>query len=178
MKANQNIVSDIKQFINLKCWACIVSRETGTVISLKLGNKIPRKSPLPNNHIPDDVKLFESDFGIIIWSSWQLFHKGSLIINTQSSEINIDEISKDIKNIENKKLINIYIERRRNNLILEFQNGWMLKSMCDGKDMKDDNYTLYYPHCNLTLTEDLRWIVEVNTVVDVGEHQVPADDNN
>jgi hypothetical protein len=46
----------------------------------------------------------------------------------------------------------------------------MLKSMCDGKEMKDDNYTLYYPHCNLTLTGELRWIAEVNTVVGTEGH--------
>lgn len=50
----------------LECWAAMAGSGTGSMISFKFGDKIPRKRPLSNLKLAPEVRRFDGEFTLFV----------------------------------------------------------------------------------------------------------------
>jgi len=81
-------VKEIFELYNQTCWAVIAGKGTGSIFNIKIGEKIPRAKPINNPHLSDDARNYDSKYGIMVYSSWELTKNGDFVCDSDDSNEN------------------------------------------------------------------------------------------
>lgn len=146
---NSNLQKILSQRVGLLagklCWAISGGAGTGSIIVLKLGEKIPREKPLMNQSLSADERKFEAQISLMIYCAWRIDTATEVICSSQSSNEEGGPMLQGLGRIVGASISSISITQPGNDLEITFGNGFVLHVFCDVTDTQDadDNYVLY-----------------------------------
>jgi len=145
----------IEDFKGLECWAIVAGTGTGSIFTLGFGKKILRKTPLANPHLTFDQQNYDSEYSLMVWSSWSLFKEKILVCNSNSSNEKDGQMVVGLRELIGKKIKEITIKDTTLDLEIEFDSGYRMIVVPDGYDLyadDADNYVLFFPEFTMSVT--------------------------
>ncbi len=160
---NQEFQNVLNIFTGQRCWCSVAGEGTGSIFSLGFGRKIPLSKPLSNMHLSKDKRENTPEYSIMVWSSWALQKDGNVICDSDYPNDNDGPIVLGLKKLEGKTIKSIEATEPFLYLNVEFDDGYLMKIKCDGEEMygdDGDNYTIFTPEVNYTVTTVFKLIKE------------------
>jgi hypothetical protein len=75
----------------MECWSVVGGRGTGSVILIKLGERVRREREIANSSLTEEERQFDPLFSLMIWCSWRVEMSrkvvGSWVALTESGEL-------------------------------------------------------------------------------------------
>ena len=148
------MTDSIQKLINQPCWGVVAGKGTGSIFNLQIGNKIPRKEPLTNPHLSKEIQNNNSEFSLMVYSSWELLQNDDLICCESDSNENDGPMVNGLKKLINEKITNIQLSDHYHEMTISFTSNFTLEIFCDGNEYGEDydNYTIFFPTHTYTIT--------------------------
>jgi hypothetical protein len=128
-------------FSGIRCWDADYDRQAGVL--LQFGEKVRKRKPTLNPHLSEERQHFHGTHRILILCHWRL-------IDSSGMQVDDDRSGSAVRMIEGKDIQKLRIDRKTNQLKIDFVNGLRLL-VHDKEDSSDDN--------NYSITvEDVSWI--------------------
>lgn len=143
-------------FIGRKCWSIIAGAPSGSVVSLKLGNLVERKTPVNNPKLSELDRKYDSDFGIMIWCPWSLFENEQLLCDSDSSNLEGGLMLQGLEKIKDRKLVSIESSEPEKHLTIRFDGNVVFHLY---PTTEYENISFFLPgDAVITLDENIKWI--------------------
>ena len=156
-----SIVNYFNQLVGEKCHSVPAGRGTGSVINLNIGPQALRDKPIKNPHLSENARLYDSDFGLLIYSCWRMTINGEIACSWRNAFDSMDKMLKELDKLCGQEIVKIELCENTYDLSLSFKNGIVLDIFCDMSDehFGDENYTFYTPGKIITI--GLNSVVEI-----------------
>lgn len=140
------IIDYFSELKNKECWSVIAGPGSGSVFSLGFGNKKPRKYPLRNQTLSSDERLFEAEFGILVYCAWRLSRFGIIECGWRDSNEAGGKMQSGLHSLKGKNIQKTDIGSISSDLTIHFSEGFLLQIFCDiTNDFESDfNYTIHH----------------------------------
>ena len=161
-KSNAQALNDaFHELEGLECWAWVAGRGTGSVVSLKFGEKIKRRIPVTNPHISEEARKFEGEYCLFIEGcAWRIEEEEVLGCSVSSNEPD-GAMIEALSQLINKKVVSVSLKYPSFDFSLLFEQGVSLHSFCFLKTADElDNYTLSTRDSAWTVTDHGECVVE------------------
>jgi hypothetical protein len=137
----------VNRLVGQLCWGIIAGAGTGSIISLQLGEQIPRQSPLNNPALSRVQKKYESEYTIFIECSWRVDSKSKVICGCWDDNSKNGEMVAGLKRLTGSTVTSVNVKKPAWDLELMFSNGFVLRLFCDSVNLADlnDNYSVFLP---------------------------------
>jgi hypothetical protein len=137
-----------------ECWSVIGGAGSGSIISLRFGEKIRSKQPLHNPELSFEERIFEGERSLIVYCDWRLEAESGLLGSSQSVTEDGELDLSPFHDVKNRIVANIGFTSRLNDLRIEFDNGIVLSVFCDLPlgDAADSNYVMFNPLTCIAIT--------------------------
>ena len=158
-KSNAQALNDaFHELEGLECWACTAGRGTGSMVSIKFGDKIKRRTPIANPHISEEARKFEGEYCLFIEGcAWRIENEEKVLGCSESSNEPDGAMIRALSQLKNKKVVSVSLQYPSFDFSLLFEQGVRLHVFCFSNTTDElDNYILF--------TRDSAW-----TVTDRGE---------
>ena len=73
-----SIINYFNQLVGEKCNSFVGGKGPGSIISLNIGHQKLRNKPSKNPHISENARLYDSDFGFLIYCCWRISVNGQI----------------------------------------------------------------------------------------------------
>jgi hypothetical protein len=77
--SNREVTAALAELVGEQCWAIVAGPDTGSVILLDLGARLPRQHELRNPTLADEERRFEASYSIHVWCSWRVEAEGRVV---------------------------------------------------------------------------------------------------
>lgn len=148
----------LEHFKGLECWSSIAGEGTGSIFTLSFGKKIPRKISLANPHLTIDQPNYESEYSLMVWSSWGLYKEALPVCDSNSSNEKDGQMVVGLRELIGKRIKEITLKEKTLDLEIEFDYGYRMIVVADGYDLYGDdadNYVLFFPEFTMSVTTGL-----------------------
>ncbi len=143
---SQFVSEDLLDFLlGQRCWGISAGEGTGSIFQLHLGEKRPRRRPLRNTALEEDVRNFEGIYCIRIECSWRLTSPQKWICTSQSPNCKDGEMITGLKHLVGASVSEIGIDGQYLDLTIRF-NELCLSVFNDEPNPEQDAYTIYSLH--------------------------------
>jgi len=138
MKHEINFIESLNNLIGMECWGVTGGEGTGTVISLNIGDKILRKKPSENPHLPELVAKYESSHGFMLHSPWRIESSTEIFSGSHMPNDNNGAMVNGLKKILGTTIKSVMCNKPAYDLRIEFSNEINLIVHCSNIGM-DEN---------------------------------------
>lgn len=140
--------ADLQKLIGKECWGIVQS--SGSYISFDFGGKIPRKVPVDNENLSEDVRNFESEYSFFILCVWRIDSQNEVIFGSWTE---YEIVKENINDIIGQKITKIELSEPAFDLSITFSNNLKLVIFCDQTNVEDsnDNYNFFTPEIIYTV---------------------------
>jgi hypothetical protein len=153
-----NLQSDLRvvlqNFVNKKCWATVAGEGTGSTFTLDFGKKIPRMRPLTNPHLSEDVKLFNSEYGLYVqFASWRLDDVDQVICTSTDNNHNEGVMVKGLARLVGCTVTDMTLSSPGLDLFIRFDKRYQLTvfSCWSNEDEPATNYSVSTPSATFSV---------------------------
>ena len=139
-----SIATLIRQIEGVECWSIVGGSGPGSVISLDFGGKILRETPLTNRHLTDVQRIYDSQFGLIVYCAWRILFQQSIIGGWRDSGPGTT-LRGQLDLLVGLKVKTVDVNPRTYDLRIEFQENMAMDVFCDITNLheSDDNYVFF-----------------------------------
>ena len=145
--STEELQKAIASITEQRCWGVVAGSGTGSIFTLYLGGKIPRESPLSNQHLSNDVRSFDAEFMLMVWSSWLLDRSNKEICSSESDNSNFGIMVEGLKRLCGRKILDVeYIQAQ--GMYLCFEDDYYLSIFFDALEIygsDGENFTIFTP---------------------------------
>jgi len=163
LQTGKDLKSNLYKLINKECWGFVAGKGTGSVFSLRIGEKIPLEEPVDNPNLPEDIRNNESEFSLFVECVWRIDSNKKIICGAWDDNSKNGKMLKGLKMLMNSTITAVNIYEPAFDLIIEFSSGVFLKIFCDQINEVDeyDNYTFFTPSGWITVGTRSKLTVEL-----------------
>lgn len=139
--------SNLDSLIGKECWGIVAGEGTGSILSLKFGEKISREKPIDNPHLSEDCRAFDAEFSFLIYSPWRLSNSSEILSSSYYDNANDGSMINGLNEILNKSVKNISCKSPCNDLRIQFESNTVLDIFACDIDIDEDSsfYDFYSP---------------------------------
>jgi hypothetical protein len=139
------LITVTHQFIDQLCWGVAAGEGTGSTVCFNIGRKIPMQKPLSNPYLHPDMRIYDSELGIMIECAWRLEQGSSVICDSGESNSNEGSMIKGLNNLAGRHIKLLSILPPALDMTIEFEDEYLLKVFCDMTDIKKEtiNYIIF-----------------------------------
>jgi hypothetical protein len=129
------------------CWGIAAAANTGPVIDLALGKKLPRRHLIPNPALSEDLRQYYSELSVFVECAWRLDAEDKVVCGWGEDFSGGGPLSKGLNLVLNHTVERVTICRPAFDLVLHFENGLVLQVFCDQTESSGsgNNYVLFTP---------------------------------
>ncbi len=146
----------VNKLASRECWAMTAGRGSGSRFTLDIGAKIKRSIPVQNPHLSPDSQQFTGEFALFVENcAWRLEHNKAILCTSKSANSEGGEMLTNLRLLIGRKIENINLIIPGFDLIVKFENGFMLRTFSDcslEKLMTATIATLFTPTETITVT--------------------------
>ena len=149
-----NLKAEFQKIIGEECWGIIAGTGTGSVVSIQIGNKIPRKKSLDNIALEQAVRDFEAEYSLHIECVWRLDSDHEIICGAWDDNSKGGKMLQGLNHLLGKQITRVTLLEPAWDFIIEFSNLFKFKVFCDQVNEEDenDNYSLFTPTQTITVS--------------------------
>jgi len=139
-----NIVENLRRDLGLLegevCWAAIGGEGTGSIISLSIGEKIPKSSPSKNKFLSELARNNDSKHGFMIYGAWRVDSENEVISGSHMSNENDGPMVRGLRQLADKRILAIKCEKPGLDLVIQFEGGLCLSVFCAEIDAETEEF--------------------------------------
>lgn len=145
-----------------KCWSIIGGAGTGSVISLRFGEKVRMERPLRNPGLSMEERIFDGERSLIVYCDWRLQTGNTILSTSQSITDGGDLATSALDDVKNQLVSEIGFTSDVPDLRIRFESGITLSVFCDVNvgDLEDSNYVMFNPSTSVAVTSAGQLTVE------------------
>jgi hypothetical protein len=134
----------LSQLVDKECWSVIAGLGTGSTIHLALGERVPRRLPITNQHLSATERANEGEFDLFIESAWRLERAAEVICGSTDDDENEGPMITGLLQLVGKRVLSVDMGTPVPDLTLRFQEELCLKVFCDQTNLRTagDNYSV------------------------------------
>lgn len=144
------------------CWSIVGGAGSGSIVSLRFGQKVRSERPLKNSRLSLEERIFDGERSLIVYCDWRLETRGTILSTSQSitehGEIDLSAFDR----IKNQLVSEIRFSSDLPDLHLRFGNDVVFSVFCDlpVAESEDSNYVMFNPGTSIAVTAAGRLVVE------------------
>jgi hypothetical protein len=145
---------ELLKLVSKECWRIVAGKGTGSVVSLQIGDKIPRKRRVDNPALPSDIQNFEGEYIVFVECVWRLDAVNEVICGAWNDNSEGGKMLKGLKRLVGQRVTSVTLGRPGFDLEIGFSNDLKLKLFCDQTNEIDnrDNYMFFTPSEIITIS--------------------------
>ena len=139
-----NIATLIRQLEGVECWSVVGGSGPGSVISLGFGEKTAREIPSKNKHLTQVERLYDPEFGLIVYCAWRILCQGSIIGGWRDCGPGTP-LRRQLDRLVGLEVRTVDVNPKTYDLSIKFQGDLGMDVFCDitSYDEDDDNYVFF-----------------------------------
>jgi len=94
----------LAEFVGKRCWSTVAGAGSGSIFTLGIGAKIPRENPLRNPHLSGEQQENDSEYGLMVYSSWVLKRLDIVVCNSANDNSNDGPLVLGLRKLEGKEI--------------------------------------------------------------------------
>ena len=132
---NSQLQSCLNELLQKECWSIVAGKGTGSIFTLGLGDRIHRKRPIENLHLLKEQRENDSEYGLMVYSSWKLKGENETICDSDSDNSNDGSMVNGLGQLKGKRIKEAKFDGFNQGLLLLFDENYRLQIACDGKEL-------------------------------------------
>jgi hypothetical protein len=113
--------------VQKECWSVIAGRGTGSTIHLALGERVPRRVVVTNQHLSLDERTNEDEFDLFIESAWRLEREAEVLCGSTDDDENEGAMVAGLLQLVGKRVLSVDVGTPVPDLAVRFQEELCLK---------------------------------------------------
>ena len=160
----------LNRLVGQLCWGVIAGAGTGSIVDLKIGRKILRKTPVRNPHLSRLQRKYDSEYAIFILCVWRVDSKSKVVCGCWDDNTENGEMLAGLRRLVGSTITSVDVKKPAWDLDLTFSNGLVLKVFCDSINLidKGDNYSVFLPEGIYTVGARSKLLKEQRGAADNG----------
>jgi hypothetical protein len=140
-------IASLNRLVGQVCWGFVAGEGTGSVISLNIGGKVLRKSPLKNPHLSAEQRKYDAEFDLFIQCAWRLESKTQVICGAWDDNAKGGDMLEGLQRLTGQVISSIKVSKPALDLTVSFSSELMLRVFCDQTNQAEmqDNYSVFLP---------------------------------
>jgi len=128
-----------------RCIGCVSG--TGSLVHLELEPRTPRQHPLTNEHLTEEQRQGEADYGIFVHSAWRLDSPEAMVCGAWDDNRPDGLMERGLQGLVGQTFEAYELGEPGLDLAVHFANGLTWRIFCDQVNDHDgrDNYSVYSP---------------------------------
>lgn len=143
----EEFLATARSLVGKTCWKIVAGTNTGSVIDLHLGKKLPIRTPIHPTLATDPDSHYQGELGVFIECAWRLDAEDEIICGWGEDFSAGSPLSKGLHLLLHQAVERVCIRRPALDLSLHFSNSLVLRVFCDQTEPSEDNdnYVLFTP---------------------------------
>lgn len=160
------MLPEVEEFLSkvrgTSCWSIVGGAGSGSIVSLRFGEKVRLERPLKNSRLSLEERIFDGERSLIVYCDWRLETRGAILSTSQSitehGEIDLSAFDR----IKNQLVAEIGFSSDLPDLRLRFGNDIVFSVFCDLPvgESEDSNYVMFNPSTSIAVTSTGHLVVE------------------
>jgi hypothetical protein len=142
----EQFTSAVRGIVGKRCWGVAAGPATGSVLNLHIGDLIPRPWPIPNPELPESMRDYDGEFGLLVECAWRVETAGRIICSWLECESDAERREMCVRLLTGQEIENIEVRQPFLDLAVLFRNDHVLRLFCDQTEPECDNYVVFTPH--------------------------------
>lgn len=135
----------LEGLVGLPCWSVVAGPGTGSVVSMKLGARIPRDRPLTNPYLTADERAFSSEHGLFVNSDWRLDNGFDVLCSSQSSNEAGGPMVSGLAALIGRSVTEFELRAPVHDLTVWFGDDRRFSIFCDLTPDASEDYVVFVP---------------------------------
>jgi hypothetical protein len=137
----------VHTLVNKPCWGIAAGANTGSVIDLHFGQKLPLRQPVLNPTLSADLRRYYGELSLFIECAWRLDAEDQVLCGWGEDFSAGGPLGKGLQLVINQRVEKVSIQRPAFDLAVHFSNALVLWIFCDQTESSEDNnnYALFTP---------------------------------
>jgi hypothetical protein len=139
-------LGQIRSLVGKCCWAVVAGQGNGSMVTLHLGGRVPRKKRLPGTHDPEGVQSYQGEYCLFVQGcAWRIQDGEQIIGGWAEPE---QSIQHQVEKLVGCTITGVECLNNALDLRIQFASRYVLQLFCDRTLAEDelDNYALRTPH--------------------------------
>ncbi len=120
-----------------ECWGVTGGEGSGSVISLDIGARTLRRRPIPNPHLSELVRHYDSAYSLLIRRQWRI-DTATEIVSGRMSNANVGPMVRGLAAIRGQVITSVNCAGPADDLRIGFDNGHALVIHCSASGSPED----------------------------------------
>jgi hypothetical protein len=160
------VLPEVEEFFSkvrgTNCWSIVGGAGSGSIVSLRFGEKVRLERPLKNSRLSLEERIFDGERSLIVYCDWRLETRGTILSTSQSitehGAIDLNAFDR----IKNQLVSEIGFSSDLPDLRLRFGNDIVFSVFCDlpVSESEDSNYVMFNPSTSIAVTSTGHLAVE------------------
>lgn len=140
-------IASLNRFTGQVCWGFAAGKGTGSVVSLDIGGKVLRESPLKNPHLTAEQRKYDAEFDLFIHCVWRLESKTQVICGAWDDNAEGGDMIEGLQRLVGQTISSVKVSKPAFDLAVNFNSGLVLRIFCDQTNQSEmeDNYSVFLP---------------------------------
>lgn len=146
-KLTAEFIARLNRLIGQVCWGFAAGAGTGSVVSLDIGGKVLRESPLKNPHLSAEQQKYAAEFGLFIQCAWRIESKAQVVCGAWDDNTGGGRMLEGLRLLVGQVISSVEVAKPALDLAMNFDGGLALRIFCDQTNQAEmeDNYSLFLP---------------------------------
>lgn len=145
MTDTEKFRSALTEVIGAPLWGSVAGSGTGSMVNLRLGEKIPLKVPVKNPHLPPACRNNDSEWSLFIeHAAWRVESKTTVLCSSRSSNLAGEEMLTGLSTLVDSVVTDVQLRLPGGDMEWTFSNDHKLHIFCDCVNEEEgDNYSFF-----------------------------------
>jgi hypothetical protein len=141
----EKLRNTLNALVGAECWGIVAGAGTGSVVSFEFGAKRPLKRALSNTRLPEVLRRFEGEYGLMVECAWRLESHSAVVGGWTEGSVENGKRYPFLHALEGRRVVACSVEPVSLDLRVEFDAELALRVFCDqtSKEEEADNYSLH-----------------------------------
>lgn len=141
----EEFMATAHMLVGKMCWKIVAGTNTGSVIDLHLGKKLPVRTPIHPALATDPCSHYQGELGVFIECAWRLDAEDRIICGWGEDFSVEGPLGKGLHRIVDQEVEQVSVHQPAFDLALHFSNALVLRIFCDQTEPSEesDNYVLF-----------------------------------
>ena len=139
--------ADLARLKGQVCWGFVAGAGTGSLLSLSLGGRVPRKAPARNPHLTDEQRMFDGELGLFVECVWRLDSASEVVCGAWDDNSADGPMLVGLRRLVGRAVTAVRTEGPAFDLRVDFGDSLTLRVFSDAVNRAEarDNYSLLVP---------------------------------
>lgn len=139
----QELVLNLREIEGKSCWGIAAGANTGSVLNLHFGAKLPRRRPIPNPKLCPDLRRYDGELSILVDCAWRIETPKRVLCGWLECDGRVNPLEIGVEKLVHRVVTGTECHLPSCDLAFSFDNGMTLRLFCDRTVRESTNFSLF-----------------------------------